>query len=186
MSFSEKPGNELCLQTFLFMVWQLQILQEIFDTKMRKYVADCLVLTLCLFIGCFCSRSNNGKEGIWGKKKKGFCCSFAQIFSRVPLQSELYLSWYFSPPLLPNSSSIQHSELEPLIFACSPARTSYIPVPSPSPPFFPRCWVLVWELLFPLDFSSWHPICKILWPKGSHSPDAVILILLHGASVNSE
>lgn len=74
-------------------------------------------------------------------------------------------------PFLPNSFSIQHSGLQPLISVCSPAI-------SHTPPSFPeRGWVLVWELLFPLDFSSWQPICKILWPKGSCSPETVMLIL---------
>lgn len=147
---------------------------------MRKYVSGLLVLSLCLCMGCFCSRKQQWKRRDFKKKKKkkGFCCSISQTIFPVPSPKWTLLFMTLIslfPPQL-----IQHSGLQPLISACSPASITR------TPPFFPRGWVLVWELLFPLGCSSWQPICKILWPKGSCSPETAMLILLCGAGTNSE
>lgn len=154
---------------------------------MRKYVARLLVLSLCLCMGCFCSRSNNGKEGTWrggGKKKRLLLQHFPNCFSRAPLPSELYLSWPFSPPLLPNPP-IQHSELQPLIFPCSPDSTSCASPHFPHPLLSQRLSPSL-ETAVSTGFQFLATICKILWPKEHRSPEAAILILLHGTGVNSE
>lgn len=154
---------------------------------MRKYVARLLVLSLCLCMGCFCSRSNNGKEGTWrgGKKKRGFCCSISQTVFPVPLSQ---VNSTFHDPSLPLSSqthpyNIQNYSLSSFLAALT--------APLVPPPHFPH--PLLSQRLSPsletavsTGFQFLATICKILWPKEHRSPEAAILILLHGTGVNSE
>lgn len=110
------------------------------------------------------------KEGFG--KKKASTAAFPKLFFLCPTPKWVLLFMTLLSPFLPDSFSIQHSGLQPLISVCSPASISHT-----LPSFPERGWVLVWKPLFPLDFSSWQPICKILWPKGSCSPETVMLIL---------
>lgn len=120
------------------------------------------------------------KEGFG--EKKAFAAAFPKPFFLCPSPKWVLPFMTLLFPFLPNSFSIQQSGLQPLISVCSPASISHTP-----PYSFPeRGWVLVWELLFPLDFSSWQPICRILWPQRSCSPETVMLILQCSSGVISE